>query len=165
MQNFKELGISAKTVETLHNMGFEEPTPIQQESIPYALEGRDILGQAQTGTGKTGAFGIPLIEKVVGRDGVQALILAPTRELAMQVAEQLREFSEGQRVRVVTVFGGMPIDRQIKALKKRPQIVVGTPGRVIDHLNRRTLKTNGIHTLVLDEADEMMNMGLSLIHI
>ncbi|MCY1570903.1 DEAD/DEAH box helicase [Staphylococcus pettenkoferi] len=159
MQNFKELGISAKTVETLHNMGFEEPTPIQQESIPYALEGRDILGQAQTGTGKTGAFGIPLIEKVVGRDGVQALILAPTRELAMQVAEQLREFSEGQRVRVVTVFGGMPIDRQIKALKKRPQIVVGTPGRVIDHLNRRTLKTNGIHTLVLDEADEMMNMG------
>ncbi|CAM3191378.1 degradosome RNA helicase CshA [Staphylococcus argensis] len=159
MQNFKELGISAKTVETLHNMGFEEPTPIQQESIPYALEGRDILGQAQTGTGKTGAFGIPLIEKVVGHDGVQALILAPTRELAMQVAEQLREFSEGQRVRVVTVFGGMPIDRQIKALKKRPQIVVGTPGRVIDHLNRRTLKTNGIHTLVLDEADEMMNMG------
>ncbi|MDK7115475.1 degradosome RNA helicase CshA [Staphylococcus pettenkoferi] len=159
MQNFKELGISAKTVETLHNMGFEEPTPIQQESIPYALEGRDILGQAQTGTGKTGAFGIPLIEKVVGRDGVQALILAPTRELAMQVAEQLREFSEGQRVRVVTVFGGMPIDRQIKALKKRPQIVVGTPGRVIDHLNRRTLRTNGIHTLVLDEADEMMNMG------
>lgn len=107
---------------------------------PYTLEGKDILGQAQTGTGKTGAFGIPLIEKVVGQSGVQALILAPTRELAMQVAEQLREFSRGQNVQVVTVFGGMPIDRQIKALKRGPQIVVGTPGRVIDHLNRRTLK-------------------------
>ena len=159
MQNFKDLGISEKTVQTLENMGFKEPTPIQKDSIPYALEERDILGQAQTGTGKTGAFGIPLIEKVVNKSGVQSLILAPTRELAMQVAEQLREFSRGQNVQVVTVFGGMPIDRQIKALKKGPQIVVGTPGRVIDHLNRRTLKTNGIHTLILDEADEMMNMG------
>jgi ATP-dependent RNA helicase DeaD len=159
LQNFKDLGISEKTVQTLENMGFKEPTPIQKDSIPYALEGRDILGQAQTGTGKTGAFGIPLIEKVVNKSGVQSLILAPTRELAMQVAEQLREFSRGQNVQVVTVFGGMPIDRQIKALKKGPQIVVGTPGRVIDHLNRRTLKTNGIHTLILDEADEMMNMG------
>lgn len=159
MQNFKELGISDKTVQTLEAMGFKEPTPIQKDSIPYALEGDDILGQAQTGTGKTGAFGIPLIEKVVGQQGVQSLILAPTRELAMQVAEQLREFSKGQKVQVVTVFGGMPIERQIKALKRGPQIVVGTPGRVIDHLNRRTLKTQGIHTLILDEADEMMNMG------
>ena len=159
LQNFKELGISDRTVQTLESMGFKEPTPIQKDSIPYALEGDDILGQAQTGTGKTGAFGIPLIEKVVGQQGVQSLILAPTRELAMQVAEQLREFSKGQNVQVVTVFGGMPIERQIKALKRGPQIVVGTPGRVIDHLNRRTLKTNGIHTLILDEADEMMNMG------
>lgn len=159
MQNFKELGISAKTVETLESMGFTEATPIQKDSIPLALAGRDVLGQAQTGTGKTGAFGIPLIEKVVGKEGVQSLILAPTRELAMQVAEQLKEFSKDQKVQVVTVFGGMPIDRQIKALKKGPQIVVGTPGRVIDHLNRRTLKTTGIHTLILDEADEMMNMG------
>ena len=159
MQNFKELGISDNTVQSLESMGFKEPTPIQKDSIPYALQGIDILGQAQTGTGKTGAFGIPLIEKVVGKQGVQSLILAPTRELAMQVAEQLREFSRGQGVQVVTVFGGMPIERQIKALKKGPQIVVGTPGRVIDHLNRRTLKTDGIHTLILDEADEMMNMG------
>lgn len=159
LQNFKELGISDKTVQTLEAMGFKEPTPIQKDSIPYALEGEDILGQAQTGTGKTGAFGIPLIEKVVGQQGVQSLILAPTRELAMQVAEQLREFSKRQKVQVVTVFGGMPIERQIKALKRSPQIVVGTPGRVIDHLNRRTLKTQGIHTLILDEADEMMNMG------
>ena len=140
-------------------MGFDEATPIQKESIPLALEGKDVLGQAQTGTGKTGAFGIPLIEKVAGQDGVQSLILAPTRELAMQVAESLRAFATGQNVQIVTVFGGMPIDRQIKSLKKGPQIVVGTPGRVIDHLNRRTLKTNTIHTLILDEADEMMNMG------
>lgn len=159
MQKFKDLGVSDKTAETLANMGFEEPTPIQTDSIPFALHGMDILGQAQTGTGKTGAFGIPLIEKVVGKEGVQALILAPTRELAMQVAEQLRAFSRGQHVQVATVFGGMPIGRQIKALKKGPQIVVGTPGRVIDHLNRRTLKTNDIHTLIIDEADEMMNMG------
>lgn len=118
MQNFKELGISDNTVQSLESMGFKEPTPIQKDSIPYALQGIDILGQAQTGTGKTGAFGIPLIEKVVGKQGVQSLILAPTRELAMQVAEQLREFSRGQGVQVVTVFGGMPIERQIKALKK-----------------------------------------------
>ncbi|WP_251518286.1 MULTISPECIES: degradosome RNA helicase CshA [Staphylococcus] len=159
MQNFKELGISDKLAETLESIGFTEATPIQKDSIPLALEGKDVLGQAQTGTGKTGAFGIPLIEKVVGTTGVQALILAPTRELAMQVAESIKEFSKGQNVQVVTVFGGMPIDRQIKALKKGPQIVVGTPGRVIDHLNRRTLKTNDIKTLILDEADEMMNMG------
>ncbi|NWK84813.1 DEAD/DEAH box helicase [Staphylococcus sp. GSSP0090] len=159
MQNFKELGISDKMAETLQSMGFDEATPIQKESIPLALEGKDVLGQAQTGTGKTGAFGIPLIEKVADQEGVQSLILAPTRELAMQVAESLKAFAKGQNVQVVTVFGGMPIDRQIKALKKGPQIVVGTPGRVIDHLNRRTLKTNDIHTLILDEADEMMNMG------
>lgn len=159
MQNFKELGISDKMAETLQSMGFNEATPIQKESIPLALEGKDVLGQAQTGTGKTGAFGIPLIEKVADQEGVQSLILAPTRELAMQVAESLKAFTKGQNIQVVTVFGGMPIDRQIKALKKGPQIVVGTPGRVIDHLNRRTLKTNDIHTLILDEADEMMNMG------
>ncbi|UXR71170.1 MULTISPECIES: DEAD/DEAH box helicase [unclassified Staphylococcus] len=159
MQKFTELGVSERTAETLEAMGFTEPTPIQKDSIPYALENIDILGQAQTGTGKTGAFGIPLIEKVKGQEGVRALILAPTRELAMQVAEQLREFSRGQKVQVVTVFGGMPIDRQIKSLKRGPQIVVGTPGRVIDHLNRRTLKPQQIETLILDEADEMMNMG------
>ncbi len=159
LQKFIDLGVSKKTAETLEAMGFTEPTPIQKDSIPYALNNVDILGQAQTGTGKTGAFGIPLVEKVKDKQGVRALILAPTRELAMQVAEQLREFSRGQKVQIVTVFGGMPIDRQIKSLKKGPQIVVGTPGRVIDHINRRTLKTQDIETLILDEADEMMNMG------
>lgn len=118
MQKFKELGISEATLNALDGMGFTEPTPIQVESIPHTLNGTDVLGQAQTGTGKTGAFGIPLIDKVADKQGVQALILAPTRELAMQVAEQLRTFSKGQNVNVITVFGGMPIDRQIKSLKK-----------------------------------------------
>ena len=159
MQKFRELGISEETIQSLEKMGFSEPTPIQTDSIPHTMAGLDVLGQAQTGTGKTGAFGIPLVEKVKNKQGIQALILAPTRELAVQVAEQLKAFGRGQGVQVATVFGGMPIDRQIRELKKRPQIIVGTPGRVIDHLNRRTLKTEDINTLILDEADEMMNMG------
>ncbi|MCU7558083.1 DEAD/DEAH box helicase [Macrococcus capreoli] len=159
MQKFRDLGISEPTINALEKMGFTEPTPIQTDSIPHTMAGRDVLGQAQTGTGKTGAFGIPLIEKVRGQEGIKSLILAPTRELAVQVAEQLKAFSRGQGIQVATVFGGMPIDRQIRELKKKPQIVVGTPGRVIDHLNRRTLKTEDINTLILDEADEMMNMG------
>lgn len=159
LQKFRDLGISEPTINALEKLGFTEPTPIQTDSIPHTMAGRDVLGQAQTGTGKTGAFGIPLIEKVKGREGIQSLILAPTRELAVQVAEQLKAFSRGQGIQVTTVFGGMPIDRQIRELKKKPQIVVGTPGRVIDHLNRRTLKTEDINTLILDEADEMMNMG------
>ncbi len=114
MQNFKELGISDNTVQSLESMGFKEPTPLQKDSIPYALQGIDILGQAQTGTGKTGAFGIPLIEKVVGKQGVQWLDFSTYRELAMQVAEQLREFSRGQGVQVVIVFGDMPINAKLK---------------------------------------------------
>lgn len=145
MQKFRDLGISEPTINALEKLGFTEPTPIQMDSIPHTMAGRDVLGQAQTGTGKTGAFGIPLIEKVKGREGIQSLILAPTRELAVQVAEQLKAFSRGQGIQVTTVFGGMPIDRQIRELKKKPQIVVGTPGRVIDHLNRRTLKTEDIN--------------------
>ena len=159
LQKFRELGISEPTIEALQKLGFTEPTPIQVESIPETMAGKDVLGQAQTGTGKTGAFGIPLIEKVKQGEGIQSLILAPTRELAVQVADQLKAFGRGQGIQVTTLFGGMPIDRQIRELKKRPQIVVGTPGRVIDHLNRRTLKTDDIKTLILDEADEMMNMG------
>ncbi len=159
MQKFRELGISEPTINALEKLGFTDPTPIQLDSIPHTMAGRDVLGQAQTGTGKTGAFGIPLIEKVKNNEGIQSLILAPTRELAVQVADQLKAFGRGQGIQVVTIFGGMPIDRQIRELKKKPQIVVGTPGRVIDHLNRRTLKTDQINTLILDEADEMMNMG------
>src|SRR5699024_2833807 len=140
-------------------MGFTNPTPIQESSIPLALNNEDILGQAQTSTGKTGAFGIPLVEKVRKGEGVQALILAPTRELAAQVGEQLKSFAKYKKLNVNVIFGGVSIARQIGDLKRKPEIIVGTPGRVIDHINRRTLRLDHINTLVLDEADEMMNMG------
>lgn len=159
MKFFKELGVSEKTIQALEDIGFTNPTPIQESSIPLALNNEDILGQAQTGTGKTGAFGIPLIEKVKKGEGVQALILAPTRELAAQVGEQLKSFAKYKKLNVNVIFGGVSITRQIGDLKRKPEIIVGTPGRVIDHINRRTLRLDHINTLVLDEADEMMNMG------
>lgn len=141
-------------------MGFEEATPIQEGTIRLGMEGKDIIGQAQTGTGKTTAFGIPLIEKIDTRDGnVQGLVIAPTRELAIQVSEELYNLGKDKNVRILSVFGGQEIGRQIRALKNRPQIIVGTPGRLIDHINRRTLKLDNVNTLVLDEADEMLNMG------
>ena len=141
-------------------MGFEEATPIQEGTIKYALEGRDIIGQAQTGTGKTAAFGIPIIEKIDTKNpDIQALIIAPTRELAIQVSEELYKIGYDKRVKILSVYGGQDIGRQIRALKNKPQIIVGTPGRIIDHINRRTLKLDHVQTLVLDEADEMLNMG------
>ncbi|MFD1706963.1 DEAD/DEAH box helicase [Siminovitchia sediminis] len=141
-------------------MGFEEATPIQAKTIPLSMEGKDLIGQAQTGTGKTAAFGIPLIEKINPDDHqVQGIIIAPTRELAIQVSEELYKIAIDSRVRVLAVYGGSDIQRQIRALKKGPQIVVGTPGRVLDHINRRTLKLGNVHTVILDEADEMLNMG------
>ncbi len=141
-------------------MGFEEATPIQEGTIRLGMEGKDIIGQAQTGTGKTTAFGIPLIEKIDTRDGnVQGLVIAPTRELAIQVSEELYKLGKDKNVRILSVFGGQEIGRQIRALKNRPQIIVGTPGRLLDHINRRTLKLENVNTLVLDEADEMLNMG------
>lgn len=141
-------------------MGFEEATPIQEGTITFAMEGRDVLGQAQTGTGKTAAFGIPLIEKIDPKNpNIQALVIAPTRELAIQVSEELYKIGYDKRVKLLSVYGGQEIGRQIRALKNRPQIIVGTPGRIIDHINRRTLKLEGVQTLVLDEADEMLNMG------
>ncbi|KKK35190.1 RNA helicase [Salinicoccus sediminis] len=159
MKFFKQLGVSDETLKSLEEMGFETPTPIQEESIPFALERKDILGQAQTGTGKTGAFGIPIIENTEKQGGTQVLILTPTRELAVQVSEQLKKFAKYKKLGVNVIFGGMSIERQIKDLKRRPEIIVGTPGRIIDHIKRKTLKLESIKTLVLDEADEMMNMG------
>ena len=140
-------------------MNFISPTGIQTETIPYVLSGIDILAQAQTGSGKTGAFGIPLVDTVRRNDQLQSLILAPTRELAQQVGEQLRLMSRAKGLKVSIVFGGTSIERQIQDWKKRPQIIVGTPGRVIDHINRRTIKLETLTHLVLDEADEMLNMG------
>ena len=159
MTTFEELGVSREIIDSLVKMNFQSPTGIQTETIPYVFSGIDILAQAQTGSGKTGAFGIPIVDMVRKSEELQSLILAPTRELAQQVGEQLRLMSRAKGLKVSIIFGGTSIERQIQDLKKRPQIVVGTPGRVIDHINRRTLKLDSLTHLVLDEADEMLNMG------
>ena len=160
MTKFSELNISESTQRSLARMGFEEATPIQEGTVKFGMEGRDIIGQAQTGTGKTTAFGIPIIEKIdTSNPAVQALIIAPTRELAIQVSEEVYRIGNDKRARVLAVYGGQEIGRQIRALRNNPQIVVGTPGRLLDHIKRKTLKLEGVQTLVLDEADEMLNMG------
>lgn len=157
---FNELGISNPVMKSLEKMGFEEATPIQAETIPLAIEGHDVIGQAQTGTGKTAAFGIPMLEKIdTAERKVQGLVVAPTRELAIQVAEELNRLGRFKGVRVLPVYGGAPMDRQIRSLKDGPHIVVATPGRLLDHFRRRTIRANTVHTVVLDEADEMLNMG------
>ncbi|OLS34242.1 DEAD/DEAH box helicase [Bacillus sp. MRMR6] len=160
MTKFEELGLSQATLKAVLQMGFEEATPIQAETIPLSLENKDLIGQAQTGTGKTAAFGIPLVEKVdVSRDAIQGIIIAPTRELAIQVSEELYKIGSGKRVRVLPIYGGQDISRQIRSLKKAPHIIVGTPGRVLDHINRKTMRLDTVTTVILDEADEMLNMG------
>lgn len=160
MTTFQELGLSNELMKAISRMGFEETTPIQAKTIPLSLQNKDVIGQAQTGTGKTAAFGIPLIEKVdVKNEAVQGLVVAPTRELAIQVSEELYKIGAVKRVRVLPIYGGQDIERQIRALKKHPHIIVGTPGRIIDHINRKTLRLEQVHTVVLDEADEMLNMG------
>lgn len=158
---FKDLKLSKEIQKAITDMGFEEATPIQSYSIPYMLEGKDVIGQAQTGTGKTAAFGIAALERIDPQNkGVQAVILCPTRELAIQVSEELKKLSKYQRgIDILPVYGGQPIDRQIRALKKGVQIIIGTPGRVMDHMERRTLKMDGVKMIVLDEADEMLDMG------
>ncbi|WP_027627526.1 DEAD/DEAH box helicase [Ruminiclostridium cellobioparum] len=159
--SFKDLNLSNEVQHAIADMGFEEATPIQSQSIPPILEGNDLIGQAQTGTGKTCAFGIPAIEMIQPQiDTIQVLVLCPTRELAIQSSEELRnvlKYKDG--IRILPVYGGQPIDRQILALKKRPQIIIGTPGRVMDHMRRRTIKLENLKMIVLDEADEMLNMG------
>jgi ATP-dependent RNA helicase DeaD len=160
LTKFSDLNLSASTLKSVKRMGFEEATPIQASTIPAGLEGKDIIGQAQTGTGKTTAFGIPMIEKIdMKNPNVQALVIAPTRELAIQVSEELYRIGSDKRARVLSVYGGQDIQRQIRAMKKNPHIIVGTPGRLLDHIKRRTLKLDSVETLVLDEADEMLNMG------
>ena len=160
LTKFQELGLSQATLKAVLKMGFEEATPIQSETIPLSLANKDLIGQAQTGTGKTAAFGIPLVEKVdVAKEAIQGIIIAPTRELAIQVSEELYKLGSGKKVRVLPIYGGQDIGRQIRSLKKAPHIIVGTPGRVLDHINRKTLKLDQVHTAILDEADEMLNMG------
>lgn len=160
MSAFEQLGLSSATLQAIYRLGFEEPTPIQKKAIPIALDGRDVIGQAPTGTGKTAAFGLPIIERIlVDSDTIQGLVVVPTRELAIQVAEELNKIGEYKRVRTLPIYGGQDMMRQIKLLKKRPQIVVGTPGRLMDHMRRRTIRLHNISIVVLDEADEMLNMG------
>ena len=158
---FEELDIRPEIFRAVQDMGFEEATPIQAQAIPVVMTGVDMIGQAQTGTGKTAAFGIPLLQKVDPENRkVQALVLCPTRELAIQVSEEFRKLLKYKdNIRVVPIYGGQPIDRQILALKKGAQVVIGTPGRVMDHMRRRTLKMETVQMMILDEADEMLDMG------
>lgn len=158
---FEELGLSPEILKAIKHMGFEEASPIQAKAIPAVREGKDIIGQAQTGTGKTAAFGIPLLEKIdIKSKKLQAIVLCPTRELAIQVADEIRNLGKFMHgIKVLPIYGGQEIVKQIRSLKSGTQLIIGTPGRVMDHMRRKTIKMDDIHTVVLDEADEMLNMG------
>ena len=155
---FEELNIDSEVLASLDAIGFKEPTRIQLETIPLIKEGRDIIGQSETGSGKTGAFGIPMVEKVNARQGVQALVLAPTRELALQIAGELQKFSRHKHLRIQCVYGGAPMGPQVSGIRQS-EIIVGTPGRVLDHIGRGTLNLEKVKIFVLDEADKMIDMG------
>ena len=158
---YKDMGLSEATMKALDKKGFTQATPIQGGAIPYFMDWKDVVAKAPTGTGKTFAFGIPMVEHIdPDSDAVQGLILAPTRELAIQIRDELRDlcaFREG--VRTVCLYGGQPIEKQLTQLKSRPQIVVATPGRLMDHMKRRTVRLDKVQTVVLDEADRMLDMG------
>ena len=161
VKRYEEMGLSPEIMKALDKKGYQVATPVQSGAIPYFMEGRDVIAKAPTGTGKTFAFGIPMVEHAdPGSADVNFLVLAPTRELAIQIQEELRdlcEFKEG--VRTVVLYGGAPIEKQIQQLKKHPQIVVATPGRLMDHMKRRTVRLDHVETVVLDEADRMLDMG------
>ncbi len=161
IKRYDELGLSPAIMQAIEKKGYVQATPVQSGAIPYFMEGRDVIAKAPTGTGKTFAFGIPMVEHVdAEKKAVQGLVLAPTRELAIQIQEELRdlcEFKEG--VKTVVLYGGAPIEKQIKQLKDAPQIVVATPGRLMDHMKRRTIRLDQVETIVLDEADRMLDMG------
>lgn len=157
---FKELGLDHDLLKAIAQSGFEEATPIQAETIPLVLAGKDVIGQAQTGTGKTAAFGLPILQNIDKADrSIQALVISPTRELAIQTQEELYRLGQDKKIKGQAVYGGADIRRQIRQLSEHPQIVVGTPGRILDHIGRHTLKLQNLKVLVLDEADEMLDMG------
>jgi len=161
---FAALELRPELLKALTTLGYEEPTPIQREAIPPLLAGHDLLGQAATGTGKTAAFALPLLDRLIAGgpgDGPSALVLVPTRELAEQVSQAVHRYGRDLGVRVLPVYGGQPIGRQLQALQRGVDVVVGTPGRVIDHINRETLRLSEVRTVVLDEADEMLDMGFA----
>ncbi len=158
---FDELDLYPQVLRAIAEMGFEEATPIQSQAIPVVMSGVDVIGQAQTGTGKTASFGIPVLHKVdPNNKKTQVIILSPTRELAIQVADEIRKLAKYMHgIKILPVYGGQEINRQIRALKGGAQIIIGTPGRVMDHLRRKTIRCEAVNTIVLDEADEMLNMG------
>ena len=158
---FDELNLDAKILRAVTDMGLEAASPIQAKAIPLEIEGKDIIGQAQTGTGKTAAFGIPLLQKIDPKNKkLQAVVLCPTRELAIQVADEIRSLAKYMHgIKVLPIYGGQEIVKQIRSLKDGVQVIIGTPGRVMDHMRRKTIKFGQVHTVVLDEADEMLNMG------
>ncbi len=159
-KTFEDFGLQPQVLKAIQEMGFEESTPIQAKAIPIALERRDLIGQAQTGTGKTAAFGIPLIQNIDPKtEHIAALIMTPTRELAIQVAEEIAKLSRYKGLRTLPIYGGQDIVKQIRALRQKPQVIIGTPGRLLDHINRKTIKLDKVHTVILDEADEMLDMG------
>lgn len=160
---FGSLGLGTGIVAALTALGYEEPTPVQRETIPLMLEGRDVLAQAETGTGKTAAFALPMLERISAdlKRRPAAMVLVPTRELAMQVAEAIHKYGRSAAVTVVPLYGGAPMHQQIRALERGPHVVVGTPGRALDHIRRRTLTLDRLALLVLDEADEMLDMGFA----
>ena len=160
MATFNEFGLTEPVIRSINNMGFEEATPIQERAIPIGINGRDLIGQAHTGTGKTAAFGIPMVELLdLDQEQIQGIVITPTRELAIQVAEELNKIGQFKGIRTLPIYGGQDILRQIRALKNRPHIIVGTPGRLMDHMRRKTVRLNQVKMVVLDEADEMLNMG------
>jgi ATP-dependent RNA helicase DeaD len=161
---FAGLALRPELLQALTSLGYEEPTPIQREAIPPLLEGHDLVGQAATGTGKTAAFALPVLQDLArsaGGAGPTALVLVPTRELAEQVSQAVHRYGRDLGVRVLPVYGGQPIGRQLQALQRGVDVVVGTPGRVLDHINRATLQLSAVRTVVLDEADEMLDMGFA----
>jgi ATP-dependent RNA helicase DeaD len=160
LTDFVALGLSAAVLRSLDDMGFEAPTPVQSRAIPTLLQGRDVVAQALTGTGKTAAYGIPLVERIDPKvDVPQAVVLAPTRELAVQVAEQLGRLGHNRHVRVVSIYGGQPYEHQLRALRRGVHVIVATPGRLLDHLRRGTANLGQVRLVVLDEADQMLDMG------
>jgi ATP-dependent RNA helicase RhlE len=161
MTTFADLKLSPKSLQALARAGFEHPTPIQARAIPPALAGRDVIGTAATGTGKTAAFLLPIVERLAGRTGTRALVLAPTRELALQIAEELERFGHGRHVRGAVVIGGVGMGSQSQALRDRREVVVATPGRLVDHLQQGTARLDDVEVLVLDEADRMLDMGFA----
>ena len=159
MNAFGELKIKETILEGILEMGFTTPFPIQAQTIPLLLDGNDVIGQAHTGTGKTAAFGIPMLEHITNGGGIQSLIIAPTRELAIQITNELRKVGKFTKIKIATVYGGQGIGIQLDALRKKPEIIVATPGRLIDHLNQGSIRTDEIKYVVLDEADVMLDMG------